>query len=116
RMADRTIKRRYNFTLDDDTFALLESIADARFGGNRSEAVRAAVVQMAASLGTGWVVAGFTAVDLTDEVECHCCHRKFEPGETLFRPVFKRGGGPNALPELPRERWLDCAACAGGHL
>src|SRR5205823_7968077 len=31
------------------------------------------------------------------------------PYTTLFRsPVFQRGMGPQALPKIPREIWLDC--------
>lgn len=109
--------RRINFTLDDDIVSLLGSLADQFYGGNRSLAIRAAVESLAAHSGhAGWVISGFTPVQLEAEAKCHCCAAKFHPGETLFRPVFERGVSPTAFKELPTTAWLDCSACAKGHL
>jgi len=83
--------------------------------------VRAAVESLAAHLGhEGWVVAGFVPVEVDANAECHTCHRCFEPGatlyrpvfRTLYRPVFRKGRAPKAMPQLPREQWLECGDCA----
>lgn len=110
--------RRCNFTLDDRTVSLLEQLADERFGGNRSEAIRVAIHSLAGSAEAipGWVVAGFTPVEIAEKKHCHCCHDEFSQGDTLYRPVFELGKSPNALAHLPSGDWLDCAKCAGGHL
>lgn len=105
--------KRLNFTLDDETIALLNRIAEQYYHGNKSQAVRAAVESLAAHLGhEGWVVAGFVPVEVDANAECHTCHRCFEPGETLYRPVFRKGRAPKAMPQLPREQWLECGDCA----
>jgi len=109
--------KRLNFTVDDETAGLLESLADQFYGGNKSLAVRSAVESLAAHSGhSGWVITGFTPVELGKETSCHCCHERFEAGQTLFRPVFERGVSEDALEELPVEPWLDCNKCARGHL
>lgn len=109
--------RRINFTLDEETVTLLNSLADQFYGGNRSLAIRAAVESLAAHSGhAGWVVTGFTPVEIDADTKCHCCAAEFQPGATLFRPVFEKGVSPNALQELPDGKWFDCARCASGHL
>lgn len=109
--------RRINFTLDEDTVSLLGSLADQFYGGNRSLAIRAAVESLASHSGhAGWVITGFTPVEIEGEAKCHCCETEFRPGTTLFRPVFERGVSPTALDELPNGAWLDCSKCAGAHL
>lgn len=109
--------RRINFTLDEETIGLLGAIADQQFGGNRSRAIRAAVESFGSKLGTeGWVVSGFTPVEVKEPTHCHCCSRVFDLGQTLYQPVFERGASPRALNALPSDQWLDCATCAGGHL
>lgn len=105
--------KRLNFTLDEETVALLQRIADQYYFGNKSQAVRAAVESLAAHLGhEGWVVAGYVPFSAETEVECHTCHRHFDAGTTLYRPVFRRGRAPNAFRELPMEQWLECRECA----
>jgi len=108
--------RRFNFTLDEETALALDRLAKERFGGNRSEAVRAAVLALAGRTQEGWVLTGFTPTEATREARCHCCERPFAPGETAYRPVFEKRPGPGALTRLPAGPWLDCAACAGVHL
>jgi len=109
--------RRLNFTVDDETASLLESLAREFYGGNKSLAIRSAVESLAAHSGhAGWVVSGFTPVELGRETACHCCRETFQPGQTLYRPVFERGVSGKSLAELPVEPWLDCATCAQGHL
>jgi hypothetical protein len=105
--------KRLNFTLDDETITLLNRIAAQYYHGNKSQVVRAAIESLAAHLGhEGWVVAGFVPVEVDANAECHTCHRHFEPGETLYRPVFRKGRAPKAMPQLPRELWLECSDCA----
>lgn len=109
--------RRTNFTLDDDTLALLSSLADQFYGGNKSLAIRAAIDALAAHKGpVGWVISGFTPVQVEASTRCHCCSNEYAPGSTLFRPVFERGSSPLALADLPQSPWLDCSQCAVGHL
>jgi hypothetical protein len=109
--------RRINFTLDQDTVNLLGSLAHQFYGGNRSLAIRAAVESLAVHSGhAGWVVTGFTPVQIEARTPCHCCSEEFDVGSTLFKPVFERGISPEALDELPAGKWLDCSKCAGGHL
>lgn len=104
--------RRLNFTLDDDTIGLLDELADRFYKGNKSQTVRAALESLAAHTGhDGWVIAGYTPAEVADAVECHTCHTPHAPGEVLFRPVFERGRGPQALTRLPAEPWLDCQDC-----
>ena len=104
--------RRLNFTLDDDTIALLDELARAFYGGNKSQTVRAALESLAAHTGhDGWVIAGYAPMELADAAECHSCHTEHTTGEVLYRPVFERGRGPNALQKIPSESWLDCPDC-----
>jgi hypothetical protein len=75
--------------------------------------VRAAIESLAAHLGhEGWVVVGVVPVEVDTDAECHTCHCHFEPGETLYRPVFRKGRAPKAMPHPPREQWLECGDCA----
>ncbi|MCS7273648.1 MAG: ribbon-helix-helix domain-containing protein [Fimbriimonadales bacterium] len=105
--------KRLNFTLDEQTIQLLKQIADQYYHGNKSHAVRAAIEALASQLGhEGWVVAGFVPVSVDTGAKCHTCHRQFRAGETLYRPVFRRGRSHKALPQLPREQWLECSDCA----
>ncbi len=109
--------KRLNFTVDDATATLLESLATQFYGGNKSLAIRSAVESLAAHSGhSGWVVTGFTPVELAKETACHCCHETYQKGQILYRPVFERGVSPKSITELPAEPWLDCAPCAEGHL
>jgi hypothetical protein len=108
---------RCNFLLDAKTISLLEQLANDRFRGNKSEAVRAAIQGLAAAASaSGWVISGFTPVTIESETACHCCSKVFEPGDSLYRPVFQWGSSPNALEDLPESLWLDCSTCAKGHL
>ena len=104
--------RRLNFTLDDDTIALLDELSGAFYGGNKSQTVRAALESLAAHTGhDGWVIAGYAPMELAGDAECHSCHTEHAVGEVLYRPVFERGRGPNALQKIPAESWLDCPDC-----
>lgn len=104
--------QRLNFTLDESTVLLLGRLADTWYGGNKSLTVRAALESLATHLGhEGWVVAGYTPVVIADPAACHSCGGAHGQGEVLFRPVFQRGTGRDALTQLPAEPWLDCGSC-----
>ncbi len=104
--------QRLNFTLDDPTVELLERLAAAYYGGNKSQTVRAALESLAAHAGHGgWVVAGYTPVELAAQSNCHTCGEAHREGEVLYRPVFERGSSPRALARIPAEVWLDCPRC-----
>lgn len=108
---------RLNFTLDSDAVRLLEKLAETYYGGNKSQTVRAALESLAAHTGhDGWVITGYTPVQLDGEAACHSCGTSHHEGEVLFRPVFERGASPQALPAIPAEVWLDCSDCAEGRL
>lgn len=105
--------KRLNFTLDDDTVALLEELAQKFYSGNKSQTVRAAMESLAAHTGhEGWVIAGYTPKEAEGEVNCHGCGETHHDGEVLYRPVFERGKSPAALSKIPAETWLDCPDCA----
>lgn len=110
--------RRLNFTLDNATVAMLDRLAERYYGGNKSLTVRAALESLAAHAGhEGWIVAGYTPVVLDARADCHTCGELHGQGEVLYRPVFRRGQGQQALPRIPAELWLDCSQCvelAGG--
>ncbi len=109
--------RRLNFTLDQSTISLLERLAETYYGGNKSQTVRAALESLAAHTGhDGWVIAGYTPVQLDGAAACHTCGEAHHEGEVLFRPVFERGHSPAALPHIPMEAWLDCPDCVESHL
>ncbi len=105
--------KRLNFTLDDDTVALLEELSSTYYGGNKSQTVRAALESLAVHAGhEGWVIAGYTPKEIDGEVSCHGCGESHEEGDVLYRPVFEKGSSPKALPSMPTENWLDCPDCA----
>jgi hypothetical protein len=104
--------QRLNFTLDAPTVRLLEKLAETYYQGNKSQTVRAALESLAAHIGhEGWVIAGYTAVEVTGDVACHTCGEAQHPGAVLYRPVFERGDSPKALSRIPTEAWLDCPRC-----
>lgn len=104
--------QRLNFTFDDDTVALLETLSKEYYNGNKSSTVRAALESLAAHLGhEGWVIAGYTPVQLDHQAACHECGKPYGTGEVLYRPVFERGRGDSVLPQLPAETWLACPKC-----
>ena len=108
--------QRLNFTLDDEAVALLETIARQYYNGNKSSAVRAALESLATHLGhEGWVIAGYTPVELNHQASCHECGTSYHTGDTLYRPVFERGSGENALVKLPTESWFACSKCVENH-
>lgn len=104
--------RRLNFTLDLDTIALLEKLSTQYYAGNKSQTVRAALESLAAHIGhDGWVITGYTPMQLDTKAACHSCGTAHPEGDVLFRPVFERGASPEALPHIPAEVWLDCSGC-----
>jgi hypothetical protein len=104
--------QRMNFTFDDDTVALLETLAKDYYNGNKSSTVRAALESLATHLGhEGWVIAGYTPVQLDHQAACHECGTAYGTGEVLYRPVFERGRGESVLSQLPAETWLACPKC-----
>lgn len=109
--------QRLNFTLDEATVSLLERLAQTYYGGNKSQTVRAALESLAAHTGhDGWVVTGYTPIQLEGDAACHTCGEEHRPGEVLYRPVFERGKSPRALAHIPAEVWLDCPQCVEQHL
>jgi hypothetical protein len=104
--------QRVNFTLDSATLTLLEELAKKFYGGNKSQAVRAALESLAAHTGhAGWVISGYIPMTVQHATSCHTCHNVYRDGAVLYRPVFVRGEGPEALPEIPAEEWLSCVRC-----
>jgi hypothetical protein len=104
--------QRLNFTLDEATIQLLARLAEKYYQGNKSQTVRAALESLAVHSGhEGWVIAGYSPVQVEEATRCHTCGDPHEKGEILFRPVFERGEGPQVLPRLPVEAWLDCSDC-----
>jgi hypothetical protein len=104
--------KRLNFTLDLDTVALLEELAQKFYDGNKSQTVRAALESLAAHSGhEGWVISGYTPKEVIGGAHCHGCGEAHRDGEVLFRPVFERGQSPQALARIPAEPWLDCPDC-----
>jgi len=105
--------KRLNFTLDEEAVALLNELAHTYYGGNKSRTVRAALESLATHTGhDGWVIAGYTPVQLDHEARCHTCGTTYDEGDILLRPVFERGASPEALTSIPAEEWLDCPQCA----
>ncbi|HEY3342757.1 MAG TPA: hypothetical protein VGK81_12095 [Anaerolineae bacterium] len=101
-----------NFTFDDDTVALLDTLAKEYYNGNKSSTVRAALESLATHLGhAGWVIAGYTPVQLDHQMACHECGTPYGTGEVLYRPVFERGRGESVLSQLPAVTWLACPKC-----
>lgn len=104
--------QRLNFTLDSETVELLERLAEKFYSSNKSATVRAALESLATHVGhEGWVVAGYTPVQVDAETDCHSCGTTKGDGEILYRPVFERGESPSALAHIPAEPWLDCSDC-----
>jgi hypothetical protein len=104
--------QRLNFTLDDGTVALLDKLAEKYYHGNKSLTVRSALESLAVHVGhEGWVIAGYTPIILESQTSCHTCGDLHGQGDVLYRPIFQRGIGPQALPKIPREIWLDCSNC-----
>ena len=104
-----------NFTFDDETVALLEALARDYYSGNKSHTVRAALESLATHVGhAGWVIAGYTPVQLKRRAACHECGASYRSGDVMFRPVFERGRGERVLPKLPAESWLACPNCVDG--
>ena len=107
--------QRLNFTFDDATARLLEELATRYYDGNKSQTVRAALQSLAAHAGhEGWVIAGYSPAEIDGQAACHTCGSPHGRGEVLYRPVFERGRGPDALTSLPTEGWLDCLGCVEG--
>ena len=107
---------RFNFTLDENTVLLLNDIAEKFYNNNKSQTIRAALESLATHIGhEGWVVSGYSPVLLQEGVACHSCHETYNKGNVLYRPVFERGAGVNAMPSLPSQLWLDCAECVEKH-
>lgn len=105
--------KRLNFTLDEDTVKLLQELSQKYYDGNKSQTVRAALESLAAHAGhEGWVIAGYTPIQLDDQADCHSCGDTHRKGEVLYHPVFEKGSSPKALPRIPSEDWLDCPDCA----
>ena len=105
--------QRLNFTFDEATVQLLDTLSDSYYGGNKSLAVRAALQSLASHIGhAGWVVAGYTPVVIDHTAACHSCSVQLERGSVLYRPVFERGTSQSALSSLPSGEWLDCPTCA----
>lgn len=105
--------KRLNFTLDEDTVTLLRELSEKYYEGNKSQTVRAALESLAAHAGhEGWVIAGYTPIQLDDRANCHSCGDAHDKGEVLYHPVFEKGSSPKALPTIPSEDWLDCPQCA----
>jgi hypothetical protein len=103
---------RLNFTLDSPTVELLNRLAGRYYGGNKSLTVRAALESLATHVGhEGWVIAGYTPVVLDDQTDCHTCGSLYGQGEVLYRPVFRRGQGHQALAHIPTRPWLSCPSC-----
>jgi hypothetical protein len=104
--------KRVNFTLDEETMELLAQLASTYYDGNRSRTVRAALESLASHVGhDGWVISGYTPVRAGESTNCHQCGLSKNKGDLLYRPVFERGRGPVALPEIPEEEWFACADC-----
>ena len=104
--------QRLNFTLDEQTVGLLDKLSETYYSGNKSLTVRAALESLAAHTEhDGWVVAVYTAVVLDMQAACHTCGSNHMKGEVLYRPVFERGHGKQAMATLPKKIWLECSAC-----
>ena len=103
---------RLNFTLDDETISLLDEMAKTWYSGNRSALVRDALHHFAKCANqNGWIIVGFSPVILNRNTLCHGCGIEFPKGEVLYQPIFQQGIGENAISQLPKEPWLDCARC-----
>lgn len=107
------LMKRLNFTLDEEAVTLLNELAETYYGGNKSRTVRAALESLATHTGhDGWVISGYTPIQLDHEASCYTCGTHYHEGDFLLRPVFERGASPKALSTIPAEEWLDCPDCA----
>ncbi len=105
--------KRINFTVDEPTLILLGELANRYYKGNKSKTIRAALESLAAHSGhMGWIIRGYVPVEANGETACHTCHTPHQKGDILYRPVFERGRGPDALSNIPSESWMDCTDCA----
>lgn len=108
--------KRLNFTLDDQTVALLEELSGTYFDGNKSHTVRIALENLKHHKGNrGWVITGYTPVRIDEQMACSSCGEPPSPGEVLYRPVFEKGDGAKALKELPSNSWAKCSSCVESH-
>ena len=104
--------RRLNFTLDIETVDLLSELAQTFYNGNKSQTIRAALQSLATHTGhAGWVINGYTPIELSSATSCHSCGVKYRKGDLLYRPVFERGFSHKAVADLPTKSWLDCSGC-----
>ena len=104
--------QRLNFTLDKETVALLSELARKFYQGNKSQTIRAALQSLATHTGhAGWVINGYTPIELSGATSCHTCGTKYRKGDLLYRPVFERGYSHKAVADLPTKTWLDCPGC-----
>ena len=109
-----TVKK--TFILKTEVARLLETLAKEHFGGNQTETVRAGLRALAVEYGllgeTTWIVDGYVAGRAPKGgARCYRCERRFQAGELLYRPIFRRGSGPNALSRLPEEELWVCPLC-----
>ena len=104
--------RRLNFTLDDETVVLLSELAQTFYNGNKSQTIRAALQSLATHTGhAGWVISGYTPIEIHGATSCHTCGTKYRKGDLLYRPVFEHGYSHKAVEDLPTKIWLDCYGC-----
>ena len=113
-MTDRVKKA---FLLKPEVARLLETLAKNHFANNQTETFRAGLRALAVRYGlseTTWIVDGYVAGRAPKGgARCYRCERRFQAGELLYRPVFRRGSGPDALSRLPpseEELWV-CPLC-----
>lgn len=112
-MQTKLSMQRINITLDDETQALLNTLANRLYGGNKSLTIREALQSLAAHVSQeGWIVSGYVPVAAAHEDMCHSCGRVCHQGDVFYRPVFERGSGHNVLAHLPASDWLECQQCA----
>jgi hypothetical protein len=105
------------FTLGRKSARLLEELAERFYADNQTETVRVALRHLAARLGVGettWVIDGYVPTKAREAGTCHRCGGSFGASEIVYRPVFKQGSGPGALPQLPGNEVLHCSKCAEG--
>ncbi len=104
--------KRLNFSLDAETVALLETLSEKYYRGNKSRTIRESLQSLAAHAGhDGWVIAGYSPVELQSGADCTTCGTSYKKGDVLFHPVFERGSSLKAMVNLPKEDWLDCPTC-----
>ena len=109
-------KIKKTFSLGKDAAQLLEELAEQFYADNQTETVRAGLRALAAQHGLGettWIIDGYVAGRPTESGQCHRCERRFETGDLLYRPVFRRGAeaGTETFSQLPDEDLWVCAEC-----